>query len=86
MNQELDLKRELEILYLMYDIEMKKLNHDRNIKMQELGSHIFTQYKSKSLNITELLANDESQKILSELEVINKEIVKLGKKIKRNAK
>jgi hypothetical protein len=32
--------------------EMKKLNHDRNIKMQELGIHIFTLYKSKSQNIS----------------------------------
>lgn len=66
-------------------IEMKKLNHDRNIKMQELGSHIFNHYKSKSLTLTELMENDKSQKILSELEVLNKEIVKLGKKIKKNA-
>jgi hypothetical protein len=64
-------------------IEMKKLNHDRNMKMQELGSHIFNHYKSKSLKLTELLEKDESQKILHELEILNKQIVKLGRKIKK---
>ena len=64
-------------------IEMKKLNHDRNMKMQELGSHIFNQYKSKSLTITELLENEKAQTILTELGIINKEIIKLGKKIKK---
>jgi hypothetical protein len=64
-------------------IEINKLNHDRNMKMQELGIHIFTQYKIKSQNLTELLAKSESQRILNELEILNKEIVKLGRRIKR---
>jgi hypothetical protein len=64
-------------------IEMKKFNHDRNMKMQELGLYFFTQYKVKSQNITELFANDETQKILNELELLNKDIVKLGRRIKR---
>jgi hypothetical protein len=64
-------------------VEMKKLNNDRNTKMQELGTHIFTLYKSKSQDIKELLANEESQKILNDLEILNKAIVKIGRKIKR---
>jgi hypothetical protein len=64
-------------------VEMKKLSHDRNVKMQELGSHIFALYKSKTQEIKELLANDESKKIINDLEVLNKAIVKIGRKIKR---
>jgi hypothetical protein len=64
-------------------LEMKKLSHERNAKMQELGEHIFTLSKSKSQDITELLNNDDSQRILSELEILNKEVVKLGRRIKR---
>ena len=64
-------------------VEMKKLSHDRNKKMQELGSHIFSLYKLKSQDIGKLLENEESQKILKELENLNKEIVKIGRKIKR---
>ena len=63
--------------------EMKKLNHDRNKKILELGTHIYTLYKSKSQDITELLINDKSQKILNELELLNNDIVKLGRRIKR---
>jgi hypothetical protein len=64
-------------------VEMKKLQNDRNMKMQELGTHIFTLYKSKSLDIGELITEIESQKILNELQVLNKEIIKIGRKIKR---
>ena len=51
-------------------VEMKKLSNDRNIKMQELGTHIFTLHKSKSQDIKELLADEESQKIISDLVTI----------------
>lgn len=64
-------------------VEMKKLKNDRNLKMQELGSHIFILYKSKSQDIEELMTDVESQRILNELQVLNKEIVKIGRKIKR---
>jgi hypothetical protein len=64
-------------------IEMKKLSHERNAKMQELGEHIFTLSKSKSQDIDELLNNEDSRKKLSELEILNKEVVKLGRRIKR---
>jgi hypothetical protein len=64
-------------------IEMKKLSHDRNKKMQALGEHIFTLYKSKSKDVDELFTNKVSLKILNELEVLNKEIVRIGRKIKR---
>jgi hypothetical protein len=64
-------------------VEMKKLSNDRNMKMQELGTHFFNLYKSKSQDIRELLANDESQRILNDLELLNKDIIKLGRKIKR---
>lgn len=64
-------------------VEMKKLNTDRNMKLQELGTHICTLYNSKSQDIKELLADDESQKILKDLEILNKDIVKIGRKIKR---
>jgi hypothetical protein len=63
-------------------VEMKKLNHDRKIKFQELGTHIYTIRKSKSQKIEELLADNQSQKILKDLEKLNKDIVKIGKKIK----
>jgi hypothetical protein len=64
-------------------IEMKKLSNDKNIKMQELGTHVFALYKSKSRDIKELLINNDSKKILGELEILNKEIVKLGRRIKK---
>ncbi len=64
-------------------VEMKKLSNDRDMKMQELGTHIFTLYKSKSQDIKELLANNETQKFISDLELLNKSIVKIGRKIKR---
>jgi hypothetical protein len=64
-------------------VEMKKLSHDRNNKMQALGTHIFTLYKSKSQDLRELLLDEESQKILRDLEILNKDIVKIGRKIKR---
>jgi hypothetical protein len=63
--------------------EIKKLNHDRNLKMQQLGTHIFTLFKSKSRKIGELLADEETQRILKELEMLNKNIVKIGKRIKK---
>jgi hypothetical protein len=63
--------------------EMKKLSHERNHKMQELGSHIFTMYKSKQQNINDLVNNTDSQRLLTEIELLHKEIVKLGRQIKR---
>jgi len=64
-------------------VEMKKLSHDRDLKMQELGTHIFNIYTSKPQDIEQLLMNDESQRLLNDLELLNKEIVKLGRRIKR---
>jgi hypothetical protein len=64
-------------------IEMKKLSHARDAKMRELGTHIFTLYKSKSRDIKDLLLDDDSKKILGNLEILNKEVVKLGRRIKR---
>jgi hypothetical protein len=64
-------------------LEMKKLSHDRNKKMEELGSHIFNKYKSKTKNIAELINDEESQRLLSDIELLNKEVVKLGRRIKR---
>jgi len=65
------------------NIEMNKLKQKRNKKMQELGTHIFTLYHSKSQNLQQTLSTDESQKILNELEVLNKKIIKIGKQYKK---
>ncbi len=63
--------------------DIKSLKNDRDVKMHELGTHIFTLYKSKSQTLTDLLANDVSQKILNELELLEKNIAKLSRRIKR---
>jgi len=63
--------------------EMKKLSHERNKKMQKLGEHIFALYKSKSKNIDELFTNKVSLEIINQLELLNKQIVNIGRKIKR---
>ncbi len=64
-------------------IEMKKLSHNRDRKMHELGTHIFALHQSKSQDLSDLFSNDTTQKILNDLELLNKEIVKLGRNIKR---
>jgi hypothetical protein len=64
-------------------VEMKKLSHHRDAKMQELGAHIYALYNSKSKDIEKLLLYEDSKKLLSELEMLNKEVVKLGRRIKR---
>jgi len=63
--------------------EVKSLKNDRDKKMHELGTHIFNLYKSKSQNLTDLIANDVSKKILNEIELLEKDIAKLSKRIKR---
>ena len=64
-------------------IEMRKIIHERNDKFQELGTYLFNLYQAGSQNINELLSDDEAQRLLAELDLINKNIVKLGRKIKR---
>ena len=65
-------------------LEMKKLSHDRDKKMQALGEHISALYKSKSKDVKGLFTHEVSVTLLKELELLDKEIVKLGRKIKRN--
>lgn len=64
-------------------LDIKDLKRDRDKKMYELGTHIFNLSKSKSQKLPELIANDVSQKILNEVELLEKDIVKLGRRIKR---
>lgn len=45
-------------------IEMKKLSHGRNKKMQELGAHFYTLYKSKAQPIDDLFSNGDLQRNL----------------------
>jgi hypothetical protein len=63
--------------------EIKKLSNERDIKMQELGTHIFNLYKSKSLAVDKLVADDESLRLINNLVSLNKEIVTMGRKIKK---
>lgn len=63
--------------------DIKNLKNDRDKKVYELGTHVFNLYKSKPRNLTDLVANDMSQKLLKEIELLVKDIVKLGRRVKR---
>jgi len=64
-------------------LEMQRLSNDRQNRMHELGTYFFTMYKSKSQDIKVILSSGEAQKMIYELESLNKEIVKLGREIKK---
>ena len=61
-------------------LDIKDLKRDRDKKMYELGTHIFNLSKSKSQKLPDLIANDVSQKILNEVELLEKDIAKLGRR------
>ena len=64
-------------------LEIKKLSHARDVKMQELGTHIFNLHKSKSVGIDKLVGHDTSQSMINDIELLNREIVAMGRKIKK---
>lgn len=64
-------------------IEMKKLSHDKDKKMQGFGNHIYNLYKVNPKDVSQWLAEGKSQEFLKELEILHKDIIKLGRQIKR---
>ncbi|KPL17380.1 MAG: hypothetical protein AMS23_00540 [Bacteroides sp. SM1_62] len=61
--------------------EMKRLSSERRELTKELGIRVYSNNKSKKTSIENLFTDKEIGVLVERIEVLNKEIVKLGKKI-----